>query len=364
MTGPDLRPLRMGEMLDVAIKVTTRNLWTLVRTVAIVVVPLQIVSVLVTISATPEQAELGTFGATGAEPTTDELTTFLVAQIVVLVLTLVAGMLASGAALKAIGDAYVGEEPEWRSSLRFGLRRLHSLVWVGFLRLFIPSLLFGLAAGIALGLIALSDAVIVLAVPAGFGLMAAVVFVGAVYFLLGLTIPILLIDDVKGVKAVRRAFRLSRRRFWRTTTPLFVMFLLVSVIQLIITGIPSVAIVAIDNEVAAAVVTTITGIAGALIATPLEAAILAVVFFDLRVRREGLDVAMLADTIGVDPTGAGVPLLPPARPSTSLPPPPVAPGPPPPPPPPGVPRPPVVPPAPGPDTSPPAPRPPDADPAP
>lgn len=366
MPKADLRPLRMGEMLDVAIKVTTRNLWTLVRTVAVVVVPLQVVSVLVTISATPDRAEFGTFGATGVEPTNDELTTFLVAQIVVVGLTLVAGMLASGAALKAVGDAYIGEEPDWRSSLRFGLRRLHSLVWVGFLRLFIPSLLFGVAAALALGLIALSDAVIVLAVPAGVGLVAAMVFVGAVYFLLGLTIPILLIDGVRGVKAVRRALRLSRRRFWRTTTPLFVMFLLVTVIQLIVTGIPSVAIVAIDNEVAAAVVTTITGIAGALIATPLEAAILAVVFFDLRVRREGLDVALLADSIGADPAGMGVALLPPARPSTG---PPLAPpGAPPPPPPPGAPRPPVVPPVPPPGTSPPgaspAPRPPDGGPTP
>lgn len=322
-------------MLDVAIKATTRNLGTLVKTVAVIVVPLQIISVLTTLSATPDNTDLNAFGATGTEPSGDELTTFLVAQIVVVVLSLAAGMLASGAALKAIGDAYLGEEPDWRTSLRFGFRRLHSLIWVGFLRLAIPLLGFGIVVGAIFGLLVLSDATPAVAVPAVIGIGAAGFFAGAFYLLLGLTIPVLLIDDVKGIRAVRRTFRLSRNRFWRTTTTLFVMFLLVLVIQAIVSGIPSAAVVAIDNEVAAAVVTTIAGIAGALIATPLEAAILAVVFFDLRVRREGLDVALLADSIGVDPAKAGAPLLPPARlsqppPPPGMPPPPMAPPPPPP----------------------------------
>lgn len=350
-------------MLDVAIKVTTRNIGTLVKTVAIVVVPAQILTAILTLSATPDTAEVGSFGTT-QELSGSELRTFFVAQIVVVVVALVSGMLASGAALKAISDAYLGEKPNWRSSLRFGFRRLHSLVWIGVLRLVIPTVLLIVAAFLGLGLAVVTGAdgfvvAIVMIVLASF-------FVGAVYLVLGLTVPILLIDRVKGIRAVRRAFSLTRRRFWRTATVLFVMFLLVVVIQAIVSGIPSAAVVSVDNAVAATIVTTVAGTIGALLATPLEAAILAVVFFDLRVRREGLDVEMLAASVGVDPATAGAPLLAPRRPTPPGPhpspfPPPAGVPPPPPPPPGSTPLPPPPPPPPGappPLGAPPPPRPP------
>ncbi len=362
MSAPALRPLRFGEILDVAIKATTRNFGTLVRAVALVVIPVQILSAVVGVSARPEAFDTGQFGNDAASAT--DTRTFLIGQLVVLLLGLVGGILAEGTALKAVSDAYLGEQPEWRSSLRFALRRLHSLIWVGFLRLVVPMVPFFVGTLVILlalvGLASASDVgAVILGIPLFLGAMLAV---ASVYLVLALTVPIVLVDGVKGFRAVGRSFSLSRGRYWRTATILFVALLLVFVIQAAVGGIPAIAIVAVDNTAVQAIVAGIANIAGALITTPFQAAILAIVYFDLRVRREGLDVALLAQDIGVDPATASAPLLPPAptRPPLGGPggPPPGA-GPPPPPPPPPAPAPPPPPGAPGalPPPPPPSPRP-------
>lgn len=52
--GGQLRPLGVGEILDVGIKIYTRNLLTLFRIVAVVVIPVQILTAIITLTATPD----------------------------------------------------------------------------------------------------------------------------------------------------------------------------------------------------------------------------------------------------------------------------------------------------------------------
>ena len=47
MQAPELRPLSIGEILDVAIKIYLRNAWTLFRVVLFVVAPVEIVTALI-----------------------------------------------------------------------------------------------------------------------------------------------------------------------------------------------------------------------------------------------------------------------------------------------------------------------------
>ena len=53
MNAPALRPLGIGEILDVGIKIYWRNAWTLFRIVLFVVLPTQIVVNLIQISSLP-----------------------------------------------------------------------------------------------------------------------------------------------------------------------------------------------------------------------------------------------------------------------------------------------------------------------
>jgi hypothetical protein len=67
-----LRPLNLGEILDVGIKIYMRNALTLFKIVAVVVVPVQFLSVIITLSALPDF-----FSAfSGTPPDPDETETF------------------------------------------------------------------------------------------------------------------------------------------------------------------------------------------------------------------------------------------------------------------------------------------------
>src|SRR5205823_10291426 len=84
---PQLRPLGIGEILDVGIKITTRHWWTLARAVLVVVVPLQLVAAIVDVSASG-----GVVTTTGDTTTINEsqIWTVVGGALVAVILTLLA----------------------------------------------------------------------------------------------------------------------------------------------------------------------------------------------------------------------------------------------------------------------------------
>jgi hypothetical protein len=67
------------------------------------------------------------------------------------------------------------------------------------------------------------------------------------------------------------------------------------------------------NEVAGAIADAVGQTASAALTTPLSAAVLTVLYFDLRVRKEGFDLELMARRLGAGPevTDAGPPTWPP-----------------------------------------------------
>src|SRR5919112_656875 len=114
---PDLRPLGIGEILDAGIKLFTRHWRPLVLSVVGLVLPVQIISALVTASVAPEQFD---FTTTESGVSEDEEAEFLVGQGISV-------LLATAVCFKAVADAYLGVQPDWRRSLRFAVRRLLGL---------------------------------------------------------------------------------------------------------------------------------------------------------------------------------------------------------------------------------------------
>src|ERR1700749_3370187 len=117
MTNPtQLRPLSLGEVLDVALKIVWKNAGTLARVVVFVVLPVQIVSALVIASAAPQSLNTGsTFERAGGRPI-DNPGTYVAAVLVAALLGLIASAVASGACFRAIASAYLGERTSWRDS--------------------------------------------------------------------------------------------------------------------------------------------------------------------------------------------------------------------------------------------------------
>jgi hypothetical protein len=297
-TRPRLRPLSLGEVLDVSIKICLAHWRTLLKAVLVVVVPVQIVGTIVNADYTVESFDLGSTSSTQTpEETLEQLNQYLGGLAIAGVLQMLALLLATAACLRAIAQAYLGEQADWRSSLVYALRLAPSLLWL--------TLLYAL--GIMIGFL--------------FAILPAI----WLYVAWAFATPVLLVERQRGRKALGRSFVLVRKRWWRTFLVLVVGFILAAVVSTIVQAVFVLGIFAgKDNDVLVLVLSAIAGIVGLAVTTPFQAALLTVLYFDLRVRKEGFDLELLAQEIGATgpPGAAGAPaaaaatrsVLPPAEP--------------------------------------------------
>jgi hypothetical protein len=275
MTAPALRPLDIGEILDVSVKIAWRNLGTLVRIVLFVVAPAQALIAIVDISAIPDYQPKNEFVPTSQGVVqADQAWTYAGATLATAVIGFLAGQFATGACFRAVAETYLGHVTGWRSSLAFAARKFHSILWIvilgGFLTL--VGALFCLVPGIYL----------------------AVAFAVA--------LPVLMTEGQRGRKALGRSRALVRGRWWKTALALIVAGLLAGIVSAMVSGAVSALGFASGKEpVAVFFITAVAGTAGALVSTPFSAAYHTVLYFDLRVRKEAFDLRLLASRLGVEP---------------------------------------------------------------
>jgi hypothetical protein len=268
---PRLRPLSLGEILDVAVKICLSHWRTLLKAVLVVVVPVQIVGTLINADYTVDQFDFGSDSAQTPAETIEELNQYLGGLAVSGVLQILAVLLATAACFRAIAQAYLGEQTDWRSSLNYALRLAPALLLITLLN----------ALGVLLGLL--------LFVLPGIWLYVAWAF----------ATPVLLVEGLRGPAALKRSFRLVQGRWWRTFGVLIVGFILAAIISAVVEAVFLIGIVVgEDNDALVLVLSTIAGIIGLAVTTPFQAALLAVLYFDLRVRKEGFDLELLAQEIG------------------------------------------------------------------
>src|SRR5688572_14288375 len=115
-----LRPLAVGEILDLGIKIYRRRFGTLVRAVAVVVVPVAVLSALVGISL-PETSTTDTIDG-------GEVAAILAGSLLTAVLSFVSSQLATAASFEIVAGDYLDHEPTWQESLRAAFGRLRSLL--------------------------------------------------------------------------------------------------------------------------------------------------------------------------------------------------------------------------------------------
>jgi hypothetical protein len=269
-----LRPLGVGEILDVAITIYRRNFRALLTLVFVVVAPFEILSALIQASALPDNDFL-TDTTPGSVDVDREFWVGIAAFRAAGMLSFIAGIVATGACFKAIADGYLGETAEWRPALGYAARRLHSILWVTILSAVIS----------VLGLV-------LLIVP---GIYLYVSFAVAV--------PVLLTEGLKGRKALGRSRRLVKGRWWGTFGVVFLGAILVGIVEGALVGLAAVVTTldTADPTLGSFLVNTTATVLASLLATPLSAAFITVLYFDLRVRKEAFDLQLLADQIGVEP---------------------------------------------------------------
>lgn len=276
----------VGEILDVSIKLYLKNFWTLIKVVALVVIPVSLLGFLFALSSLPD-------GVTVQDgqlmfPSDAALSGFIAGAGINGFLAFLATLLATGAAFKALGDAYLGRHPKAGESLKFAGQKIGSLLWVALLTMIV--ILIGF---------------LLLVIP-GIYLSIALIVV----------VPCLMLEDARGLKALRRSRELVKGRWWRTfgivILGLFVIPIVLQTILGIIFGLTLFA--NIDSVTMRLFVEHTINVIGSVVTTPFQAAVLTVLYFDLRVRKEAFDLELLAGRIGSppEPQSGRVPPPPPA----------------------------------------------------
>jgi hypothetical protein len=274
VSSTQLRPLEVGEILDVAIKAYSGNARTLITIGAVVGIPFELLSGLIqlsTISSADQVSGLFTFhtGAATIDYTRARVAGAVVTGLIGAVVTLVV----TAATVKAVSDAYLGTVPSARDSLRFAARRIGSLLW----------LYVVLAIGLTLALIAL--------IGPGVWL----------YVAWSVATPVLLVEGLGGTAALRRSFRLVRHRWWPVAFTLLVAHLLVAVVSGVVLALLLVVPHTIDGSsvLLAVIGSTVAGAVTVAVLQPVQSAVITILYFDLRVRKDGFDLALLAAGLGL-----------------------------------------------------------------
>ena len=112
--------------------------------------------------------------------------------------------------------------------------------------------------------------------------------------------PVMFIENVGLGAAMGRSWRLVEGRWWRTFLILFLMFLLSYVVSIALSAFITLGQSLLQIVVSPAVVLWISGATSVLVGSlvdPVVQIALVLIYFDLRVRREGLDLFQLAQQV-------------------------------------------------------------------
>ncbi|MGZ6978029.1 MAG: hypothetical protein ACXVJW_07975, partial [Acidimicrobiia bacterium] len=271
-----LRPLGVGEIIDAAFKIYRARFGAMVRAVAVVVIPVQLINVIVVLSlptTTTTTTSRSGFTTTSSASGGTAIAALLVLQIV----TILSSLLATAACLKIVSDAYLGTVTTWRESLKFGMTKFPSLLWIGTLSIL----------GVGLGL--------VFCIVPGVWL----------YVAWCIAVPAMLVEGARGTNALTRSFNLVRNRWWPTFGALLIAALITGVVGFALGILTVPLLLSGASYTTTQTVGAIARGAASVVTTPFSAAVTALIYFELRVRKEGFDLALMAQRIGVEPPPGG-----------------------------------------------------------
>lgn len=255
MSTPVLKPLGVGEILDAALAVYRQHSLSLWKLVAIVVAFPAALNGAVGVA---ERQVRDSDGSSGS---------LVILQLAVLAVSVIATFLATAAAYRFVTDAYLGRPVDPGRSLRFGFEHLGSVIWL--------SLLAGF--GIALGLL-------LLVIP---GLYLAVAW--------AIAVPVMLSENLRGRKALGRSRALVSGRFWPCAGVLLLAILLALIVAAAIEFLVLAITGSSDNDTVIFFTQGISSLISDTLVLPFQVAVTTVLYIDLRVRKEGFDIQLLAE---------------------------------------------------------------------
>jgi hypothetical protein len=270
-TTPSLRPLGVGEILDAGIKIYLRHWRPFMLCVVGIVLPVEILSVLVVASIDPDVLR-NAFSTSSSSTSSVAESTQLAASGVIDVVAVLSQLLVTAALFKGVCDAWLGATPSATRSLRFGARRL------------VPLLGLAICGGVVVAI-----GIVLLVIP---GIWIGVCF--------SLSIPAFLFERAGPIKSLGRSYSLVKGRWWPIFGTLIVGSLMVLILGAIIQGVPTAIArsIASDSTPVLAIAAIVGRTVSSVLTMPFTAAVIALLYFDQRVRKEGFDLQLMAEGLG------------------------------------------------------------------
>jgi len=247
----DLQAMTTGEVLATAMRIYWTRFWLLVSLAAGFVLPIEILSV-----------------ALVGESTSSRSSWISEAALVA------ASQLATAACLQAVSAEYLGQATTWRSGVEFVWHRSGSVLTLALVEM----VLIGLG-------------VIVFVVP-------------GVYLLVALLVatPALLVERLDPIAALQRSRLLTQGMWFKTAGT----YLLGSLFVVLVALIPALVIIKVTGGSSASAdphpfAAQVASVLTPVLATPFMATIVVLIYYDLRVRKEGFNLDWLARSISLDP---------------------------------------------------------------
>jgi hypothetical protein len=286
-----LRPLGVGEILDGAVS-TMRRYWQVQLGFAAAVVTA--VTVLQAGALYLVLRDTSALGNTNVDSSGSAAANS--AQVVATVIGMLAQIVLQGVLTVVTSRAVLGQDITPRAAWALARPRLWRLIGLSVSVLLLVGALLAvpILAGVAVGLSTNSDA----GFGVGFlGLLAALPFAVLLYVRLGVSAPALVLEKAPIRTAMRRSARLVRGTFWRV----FGILALTQVITQLLTGILALPFLLVGLGISGTVsdpgagfyLFTMIGVAIAGVVTyPFSAGVTALLYVDLRMRKEGLDLTL------------------------------------------------------------------------
>ena len=265
MNEPTFRALSLGELLDKAFSIYRRQFPLLISIVAAVLIPAALLQV------------LGILYFGEAQVLTSLPQGFL-------------QLLAQVALVAAISNIYLGREVSFRSAFSEGSKRYWSVWGARFL--------MGLAIGLPVGILFAC----LMVVSYELGLIAVLIaLIPAIFFSTrwSLAAPAILMENIGASEGLKRSWELTNSYFWRVLGTSFVAGLLtifLNYLPILLSEYIFTTFLDVPYQVVEAVNTTITQ-ATLLISLPFSMAVIVLIYYDLRIRKEAFDLQRLAESV-------------------------------------------------------------------
>jgi hypothetical protein len=259
----ELRPRGIGEILDSSVALYRARFTRLVRVAAVVVIPVQVLSALVLLSAQPDSFAVSARGT--VTPHYTSATTQLAAALVIAVVGVLSTAFIVAACARVIGDAYIDRTSEAGEAFKAVRPRVFAIV------------------GTAL----------IVVITEGLGFLAC--FIGALVPLtfFAVAIPALILEGIGVSAAIGRSVSLTKSHVWHVLGLVLTTQLLATVLNFSLAAAAQLVVHSSGSTAAAVIGQSIANVIAGVLTTPFVATATVILYFDLRVRDEAFDVQLL-----------------------------------------------------------------------